>query len=123
MSNVNINNIVFSSRNIDDLITDIAIEVVKRIEINSEALATSSNATDKWFNLDELCYYLPDKPKKATVYSWISCNSIPVHKGSKKLRFLRSEIDNWLKQGRDKTLCEISYEVDKVRKKKGVNHA
>lgn len=67
--------------------------------------------TDHWFNLKELCEYLPDKPTKATVYSWASNGSIPVHKSSKKLRFLKSEIDAWLMQGRKKTQIEIQVEA------------
>jgi len=52
---------------------------------------------DKWMNLNELCNYLPDRPSKPTVYSWVNQKNIPVHKGGKKLRFLKSEIDIWLK--------------------------
>jgi hypothetical protein len=37
---------------------------------------------------------------------------VPVHKGEKKLRFLKSEIDNWLLQNRKKTLAESSNEAD-----------
>lgn len=54
----------------------------------------------KWFDLKELCNYLPDKPSKLTVYGWVSSHSIPFHKGTKKLRFLKSEIDNWLSNGK-----------------------
>jgi site-specific DNA-methyltransferase (adenine-specific) len=46
---------------------------------------------------DELCEYMPDRPTKATVYGWVHANKVPVHKGGKKLRFLKSEIDNWMK--------------------------
>jgi excisionase family DNA binding protein len=53
--------------------------------------------TDIWFDLRQLCEYLSDKPSKATVYGWVNTKTIPVHKGGKKLRFLKSEIDNWLK--------------------------
>jgi excisionase family DNA binding protein len=53
--------------------------------------------TDQWFNLNELCEYIPDKPSKPTVYGWVHAGTIPVHKGGKKLRFLKSEIDIWLK--------------------------
>jgi len=66
--------------------------------------------TDRWFDLNELCIYHPDKPSKPTVYGWVNAGTIPVHKGGKKLRFLKSEIDNWLRQGRKKTLPEISDE-------------
>ena len=52
--------------------------------------------TNAWLDLNELCIYLPDKPAKATVYGWVHQGRIPFHKGGKKLRFLRSEIDEWL---------------------------
>ena len=68
--------------------------------------------TDRWFNLNELCQYHPDKPKKSTVYGWVYSGLIPVHKGGKKLRFLKSEIDNWLNQGKKKTMSEIEAETD-----------
>ena len=67
---------------------------------------------DRWFDLNELCQYLPDKPKKPTVYGWVNAGLVPVHKGGKKLRFLKSEIDNFLKQGRKKTLAETAREAE-----------
>ncbi|CAN5661141.1 helix-turn-helix domain-containing protein [soil metagenome] len=67
---------------------------------------------DRWFDLSELCSYLPDKPAKATVYAYVSANTIPVHKSGKKLRFLKSEIDSWLLEGRKKTLAEIANDAD-----------
>lgn len=82
--------------------------------------------TDCWFNLNELCSYLPDKPAKTTVYGWVHINMIPCHKGGKKLRFLKSEIDTWLKQGKKKTLAETACEADAYlsrRKKKEVGNA
>lgn len=77
--------------------------------------------TDRWFDINELCQYHPDKPSKPTVYSWVNAGSIPVHKGGKKLRFLKSEIDSWLKQGKKKTLTELASEADQylTGKKKG----
>jgi len=78
--------------------------------------------TDRWFDLNELCQYHPDKPTKPTVYGWVNAGTIPVHKGGKKLRFLKSEIDNWLKQGRKKTLAETKAEAEAYLKKKGGNN-
>jgi hypothetical protein len=52
----------------------------------------------------------------------VNAGTIPVHKGGKKLRFLKSEIDAWLKQGRKKTLAETAAEADAYlnnHKKKG----
>lgn len=75
---------------------------------------------DRWFDLNELCQYHPDKPSKPTVYGWVHAGTIPVHKVGKKLSFLKSEIDNWLKQGRKKTLAETASEADQyLTKKKG----
>ena len=76
--------------------------------------------TDRWFDLNDLINYHPDKPTKPTVYGWVNAGIIPVHKGGKKLRFLKSEIDNWLKQGRRKTIAEISNEAHQyLIKRKG----
>ncbi len=74
--------------------------------------------TDRWFDLSEFCIYHPDKPSKPTVYGWVNAGTIPVHKGGKKLRFLKSEIDNWLKQGRKKTLAETAREAEQYCKTK-----
>jgi len=77
---------------------------------------------DRWFDLTELCNYHPDKPSKPTVYGWVNAGIIPVHKGGKKLRFLKSEIDSWLKQGRKKTLAETASEAEAYLNKKGGNN-
>ncbi len=82
----------------------------------------SANA-DRWFDLNELCNYLPDKPAKATAYGWVHAGLIPCHKGAKKLRFLKSEIDEWLKTGKQKTVKELVDEAeDFLTKKNGGRH-
>jgi hypothetical protein len=48
----------------------------------------------------------------------VNVGIIPVHKGGKKLRFLKSEIDNWLRQGRKKSNAEIEVEADQYLKNK-----
>jgi hypothetical protein len=82
----------------------------------------SNQITETWFNLDQLCYYLPDKPKKPTVYGWLSEALIPYHKGAKNLRFLKSEIDEWLQSGKRKTKAEINNEVHTYVKQKGASN-
>lgn len=78
-----------------------------------ELLACKSDSitVDRWLNLQELCAYLPEKPAKSTVYTWVSNGSIPYHKKGKKLFFLLSEIEDWLKAGRKKTHSEIAAEA------------
>ncbi|PZF70779.1 helix-turn-helix domain-containing protein [Taibaiella soli] len=116
-------NLVLSTRNIDDLINDVANKVVEKIDLFLIPQMQPTQ-TDRWFDLTELCQYLPDKPTKPTVYGWVNAGIIPVHKGGKKLRFLKSEIDDWLKQGRKKTLAETAAAADQYlrRKKKGGQH-
>lgn len=108
------NNIIFSSKPIQDLVNEIADEVIRRLNHLDE----SKQEADKWFNIDELCNYLPDKPSKPTIYAKVSKNEIPYHKNDneKKLRFLKSEIDEWLLQGKQKTNKEIEAEaIQKVK--------
>lgn len=73
---------------------------------------------EKWFDIDELINYHPDRPKKPTVYGWVHDGLIPCHKGAKKLRFLKSEIDAWLMQGRKKTLAETDAEAEDYLKQR-----
>ena len=80
--------------------------------------AEQPTETDRWFDLNEFCIYHPDKPSKPTVYGWVNAGIIPVHKGGKKLRFLKSEIDNWLRQGRKKTWAESAIEAEQYLKTK-----
>ncbi|WKL47628.1 helix-turn-helix domain-containing protein [Flavobacterium pectinovorum] len=94
--------------NIEALLLDIKHSTPTPIETN----------IDQWFDLVDLCNYHPDKPKPATVYGWVFAGTIPVHKGGKKLRFLKSEIDEWLKQGRKMTIAETSLKVEEYLKSK-----
>ena len=68
---------------------------------------------DKWFNIDELKDYLPDHPAKQTIYGWVSKREIPFHKGGKKLRFLQSDIDAWLSNGKRRSKSELKDEANK----------
>lgn len=70
-----------------------------------------SPQANHWLNLQELCEYLPEKPAKATVYTWVGNSSIPYHKKGRKLFFLQSEVEEWLKAGRKKTHAEIAAEA------------
>lgn len=90
-----------------------------------ETKRESSSTENQWFNVIEPCAYLPNKPAKATIYFDVSKNLIPYHKSTKKLRFLKSKVDAWLKEGKKKTASDIQAEADEFlssRKRKEVNH-
>ncbi len=87
----------------------------------------SIQSKDEWFNLDQICKYLPDKPAKGTVYGWVSKRLIPYHKKGKSLSFLKSEIDQWLKEGLHITAKQMAKEIENetdsfLAKKREVRH-
>ncbi|MCE5331488.1 MAG: helix-turn-helix domain-containing protein [Bacteroidales bacterium] len=88
------------------------INKVEHIETLLNAKQPQTQESDCWLNLDDLCKYHPDHPAKPTVYAWIGQRLIPYHKKGKKLMFLKSEIDSWLKEGRRKTATEIQAEAE-----------
>ena len=77
-------------------LTDIVTDAVQKVLAAQNK--PQEKESDRWFNLSELCAYLPDKPSKVTIYRYVAENKIPYHKSRKKLRFLKSEIDAWLLQ-------------------------
>jgi excisionase family DNA binding protein len=99
------------------------IEKIEKIEQAVACLLDKSEhpnpPIDKWMNVNELIDYLPDKPAKPTVYSWVWERKIPHHKGGKKLRFLKSEIDEWLSSGKRKSEMELEAEAAKYLTQKG----
>lgn len=95
------------------------VESLEKVLQNNEEKRYKTE--NRWFNIDELIDYLPDKPAKATVYGWVSTRQIPYHKGNsgKRLRFLQAEIDEWLFEGKRKTESEFNEEALKFLERKG----
>jgi uncharacterized coiled-coil protein SlyX len=75
-----------------------------------------------WMNLKELREYLPSHPAEQTVYGWTSCHQIPFHKKGKRIMFLKSEIDDWLHDGKMKSQKELEHEAEKYIKSKRKRH-
>ncbi|MEJ7737438.1 MAG: helix-turn-helix domain-containing protein [Chitinophagaceae bacterium] len=85
---------------------------LENIERLLELKSQPEQHSDRWYDINEICDYMPEKPAKATVYGWVHSSVIPHHKKGKKLYFLKSEIDVWLRTGRRKTLAELNNEAD-----------
>jgi predicted DNA-binding transcriptional regulator AlpA len=75
-----------------------------------------------WMNLKELREYLPSHPAEQTVYGWTSCHQIPFHKKGKRIMFLKSEIDDWLHEGKMKSQKELEQEAENFIKSKRKRH-
>lgn len=98
------------------LLIDEVKELKSLLQVNNKDV----EQPDRWFNLQELREYLPDRPARQTVYGWIGQRAIPYHKKGKKLQFLKSEIDSWLKTDKRKTAAELHAEaLAYVNSKKG----
>ncbi|MDR1756998.1 MAG: helix-turn-helix domain-containing protein [Culturomica sp.] len=95
------------------------IDKVEQIKTLLHDKQPQAQEGDQWLNLNDLCKYHPDHPAKPTVYAWVGQRLIPYHKKGKKLMFLKSEIDNWLKEGRRKTAAEIQAEAENFITGKG----
>lgn len=94
------------------------IEKVEKLETSLDMLQTGAEPADRWMNIKEFCAYHPDHPAKQTVYDWVSSRKVPVHKDGKKLRFLKSEIDQWLGLGLQKTQAEIEQEAYAISRRR-----
>jgi len=91
-------NIVLSTRDLDTVIKEIVDKVVESIKKNENTPVVPNSPI--WMDLNELRQYLPDKPAKMTIYGWVQKGKIPVNKSSKKLTFLKADIDLWLMNDR-----------------------
>ena len=83
------------------------ISKVEKLETLLSETKSELPESDKWFDLQELCNYLPDKPARQTVYGWIGQKLIPYHKKGKKLQFSKSEIDTWLIEDKHKSVADL----------------
>lgn len=58
------------------------------------------NTKDSLFEVDQLRNHLPERPARQTVYGWVNDRKIPFEKHGRRLYFRKSQIDNWLANGR-----------------------
>ena len=71
--------------------------------------------------LKELFDFFPSHPAEQTVYGWTSCHQIPFHKRGKRIMFLKSEIDTWLRDGKVKSEKDLEDEAAQFIKSKRNN--
>lgn len=112
----------------NDMPKAVAFLVEQVTLINKQIEEISKNfgyvVPDQWMSIDDLTTYLPDKPSVRTIYGWVGQKLIPYNKVGKRLYFLKSDVDHWLKNGRRKTAAEIAidacerYEKESTSEKK-----
>ena len=94
-----------------DAMPKILADIVQRLEVMERKIDALQSfpreETDAWLNLKDLCNYLPNHPAEQTVYGWTSTHFIPYHKKGKSIVFLKSEIDEWLRNGKRKSMGDL----------------
>lgn len=73
-------------------------------------LKDSKQKSDRLLNVKECAKLL--NVSVPTLYSYTQNNKIPYNKKGKRLLFLKSEIMDWVKTGRNKTVTELESETD-----------
>ena len=102
--------------NFNDLPTALSLVINQLKEIDSKISLLSSqfqsNKENEWLTVTELCAYIPTHPVEHTIYCWTNRREIPYHKRGKRIMFLKSEIDEWLKGVKGKSKQEIQKEAE-----------
>lgn len=110
-----------------DAVPEMLASIAKRLEVIEAKVdhlmqPLAPEVKDEWLNLKELCRYLPSHPAEQTVYGWTSTHFIPFHKQGKNIAFRKSEIDEWLCQGKKKSQLDLQREAaDFVNRKNNKN--
>lgn len=91
------------------------MRIMIREEIRAQKAENIKQQKNEWMDLDQLLDYLPQKLAKSTLYVKLAAGEIPGHKNSrsKKWTFLKSEIDAYLRSGKQLSNSEIIDAADK----------
>lgn len=109
-------NIVFSTKNIDEVINDIANEVVKKIDSRNTNTNIPHEQKEQLLTVQETAAFL--NLSVPTIYSKVSKGELPFMKRSRRLYFSNIELIDYVKKGRIKTNEEIEEEVETYLSKK-----
>lgn len=99
-----------------DAVPSVLADIVQKLEVMEQKLDAlhllpEKESGDTWLNLKDLCDYLPSHPSEQTVYGCTSTRFIPYHKQGKRIVFLKSEIDEWLRNGKRKSVADLAREA------------
>ena len=106
-----------------DAMPEMLATIAKRLEVIETKVdhlsqPQSHEEKDVWFNVHGLRDYLPSHPAEQTIYGWTRSHFIPFHKQGKSISFLKSEIDEWLCQGKKKSLLDLQHEAEEFVNRK-----
>lgn len=105
------NDILFSPIRLNELEALIQNSVEKALK-NYNKQINDKTPSDRWLDIPGLIDYHPEHPAYVTIIGKLASGEIPGHKKGKKWYFLKSEIDDYLKEGRKKTTMESQAEAE-----------
>lgn len=99
---------LFTPIRLDELETLIENSVIKALTKNAITHSGNQSDTNQLLNVKEAAKFL--NLSIQTIYLMVSRGDIPVNKKNHRLYFLKSELTDWIKQGRKLTNDEIEKE-------------
>lgn len=114
------NNLILSTKNIDDFIFEVANEVAKRIVDWNLSIPKDNINKDKLLTIKEAAEFL--SLATPTLYSKVSKGDLPYVKRGKRLYFSQEELSKYLQQGKKLTAADIAKDASiYLTKRKGGN--
>ncbi len=96
-----------------DQLPQAIVKIQEKLEAIEKLLAndkTESKSKDEILNISQAAAFL--NLAVPTIYGRVSKQQIPVYKQGKRLYFYKSELEEWIKSGKKKTMEELLHEAE-----------
>lgn len=102
----------------DNKILSAKIDALNK-KINMSLPANKKGDDNERMDVTEAQKYIPSHPAVQTIYGWTSNGQIPYHKIGKRIYFVKSELDDWLSNGKHKSDDDLRNEAEEYVKRHG----
>lgn len=102
----------------DNKILSAKIDALNK-KINMSFPANKKGDDNERMDVTEAQKYIPSHPAVQTIYGWTSNGQIPYHKIGKRIYFVKSELDDWLSNGKHKSDDDLRKEAEEYVKRHG----
>lgn len=102
----------------DNKILSAKIDALNK-KINMSLPANKKGDDNERMDVTEAQKYIPSHPAVQTIYGWTSNGQIPYHKIGKRIYFVKSELDDWMSNGKHKSDDDLRKEAEEYVKRHG----
>jgi len=78
-------------------------QLADEVAVRARAILDENGGGDRWLTLKSAAEYLDCSPRR--LYEFVRRDSIPHERDGRRILFLRSELDAWVRRGGAKTLA------------------